>query len=502
MMEMPAASDQRLLIVSNRLPVAIERDEVSGQWRCQPGAGGLVTALAPVLRHRGGVWIGWPGTLREDRVELAPLLAEATRDSGYRLRPVLLTAAERQEYYHGFANEIIWPLFHDLQSRCWFEPAYWRAYQRVNLRFAEEVMAQGQPGDLVWVHDYHLMGVGAALRELGRAGRASFFLHIPFPPLDIFLKLPWRLEILSDLLAYELIGFQTLRDPHNFVQCVRALLEGSMVRGHGSVIEVRWGGRTTRLGAFPIGIDARQFAREASEPAVAETAWYLHEHHPERQIVLGVDRLDYTKGIPEKLRALRTALACYPELRGRLTLVQVVVPSRAEIPEYASLRAEIDGLVGEINGQHALPGWQPVHYFYRSLERRELLAWYRTAEIQLTTPWKDGMNLVCKEYCACQLDGSGVLVLSTFAGAAAQLHRHALLVNPHDSEGVAAALHRAFHMPPQERRRRMGRLRQAVRRQDVFWWVNAFLQAADGRRLDSYPVVEPYFPRARAEGSG
>ncbi len=487
-------SGNRLVIVSNRLPVVLERGE-QGKWSLRSGSGGLVTALAPVLRNRGGVWIGWPGTVQGDDVALDELLAEATRDSGYTLKPVVLTDEERVKYYRGFANEIIWPLFHDLQSHCNFDPDYWFTYQKVNRRFAHVIAETCASDDFIWVHDYHLMSVAKELRSLGVESRCGFFLHIPFPPLDIFLKLPWRFQVLSDLLEYDLIGFQTLRDRRNFIQCIRALAKDLPVVSRGQIATVRGGRREVRLGAFPISIDSGEFTRLAASQEVADRAWYIHEDLPQRKIILGVDRLDYTKGIPQKLEAYRTALRKFPELREKVVLLQVVVPSRFRIPKYLDLKTDVERLVGEINGQFTRSGWVPIHYIYRSLDRAELLAYYRTAEIVLITPLKDGMNLVAKEYCASNIEENGVVILSEFAGAVAQLQKGAVLVNPHDVEGVGRAIYQAYGMPPEERKQRMRKLRQSVRRHDVYWWVNSFLQAAIAKQLDQFPLVEDYVPK-------
>jgi trehalose 6-phosphate synthase len=409
---------------------------------------------------------------------------------------MLLSAAERDAFYLGFSNEIIWPLFHDLQTRCHFNPAYWSVYEQVNRTFARAAEAHLNTPGYIWVQDYHLMHVGQELRERGVTTPIGFFLHIPFPPLDIFLKLPWRTQILQALLAYDLIGFQTARDRRNFVQCVRTLLRDVTVRGKGQVISARTGDRDIRLGYFPISIDSRALARRAGSAEVTEHIQQLRAAMPDRQLILGVDRLDYTKGIPEKLEAYRTALARYPDLHGKLTLTQVVVPSRTDIPAYADLKAEIEQLVGEINGQFTQYGWVPIQYFFRSLSQVELLAYYRLADIALITPLKDGMNLVAKEYCASSLD-DGVVILSEFAGAAAQMHRGALLVNPHDVNGTADAIYRAWTMPQHERRVRLTTLRRSVRDYDIFWWVDAFMRAGTARHLDEFSFVEEAIPRER-----
>jgi trehalose 6-phosphate synthase/phosphatase len=470
--------DDRLVIVSNRLPIALTRGDM-GQWQAQLSPGGLVTALAPILSERGGLWIGWPGML--EKVNLDELLAAASRDFGYVLEPVSLTGEEINQYYFGFSNEIIWPLFHDLQTRCNFDPAYWNTYQAVNHKFAQVIAENASMEDYIWVHDYQLMLVAKELRSMGVENKIGFFLHTPFPPLDIFVKLPWRSPILAALLEYDVVGFQTRRDRNNFVYCIETMLKGLQVDARKQVSTMKTARREIGIGSFPISIDFKDFARRAASPIVVQAARQLREAIPKQQIVLGVDRLDYSKGIPEKLQAFRNALERFNDLRGKITLVQIAVPSREDILQYRALKTEIEGLISEINGRFSRSGWIPVHYMFRSLERTELLAYYRAADIALITSLKDGMNLVAKEYCAANVDKSGVVILSEFAGAAAQLREDSLLVNPYDIEGVAEAIHQAYDMSLDERRRRMHRLRKSVARRDVFWWVDSFLHAAIAR---------------------
>ncbi len=493
-------SSQRLLVVSNRLPFVLQRDERGG-WRTRPGSGGLVTALLPVLRDRGGTWIGWLGTT-ETVSDLDDVMERATRDAGYTLRPVLLAPEEVNKFYFGFSNEIVWPLFHDLQSLCNFDPSYWRTYCDVNRKYAQVVAENCAEHDFVWVHDYQLMNVGLELRRLEVTARTAFFLHIPFPSLDIFLKLPWRFALLHALLEYDLIGFQTLRDQRNFLQCLRVLLKDVRVREKDRRLTLDVNGRTVRVGSFPIGIDFNGFVKRASIADVSLLAATLQAQLPNRQLILGVDRLDYTKGIPLRLEAFRNALTRYPDLHERVTLIQVVVPSREDIPQYHELKSQIERLVGEINGQFTKPGgWVPIHYVFRALERKDLLAYYRAAQIALITPLKDGMNLVAKEYCASSIEENCVLILSEFAGAAAQLQKGALLVNPYDIEGVADAIHRAYTMDAAERRARMRGLRRSIREQDVFWWVDSFLTAAIAKDLSAFPLPADYLPRDEMNGT-
>lgn len=465
---------KRLLVVSNRLPCTLTQDG-EGKWSAHPSAGGLVTGLEPILREIGGLWIGWSGATVPTR-EVKNALTRATRDHGYKVVAVELSAEEVEQFYYGYSNEVIWPLFHDLQELCNFDPVYWSSYTKVNGRFAEALRANSRRGDFIWIHDYQLIYVAAMLRKKRFHSPLAFFLHIPFPSLDILTKLPEHSELLQGLLHYDLVGLQTARDLRNFIQCVRRI-EGATVVPHGEGHLIHWKGRQIVAEAFPIGIDARQFSETAALEDVARRAWNIHAGFPDRQLILGVDRLDYTKGIPDRLKAFRAALERHPDLHQRITFIQIVVPSRTHIPKYHALKTEIDRLVGEINGEFSSGNWVPIHYLFRSLEYLELLAYYRTAEIALITPLKDGMNLVAKEYCACSIEENSVLILSRFAGSAEQLKKGALLINPYDVTHTADTIYQAFQMQPRHRQARMRRMRANVKNEDIFAWVEAFFAA-------------------------
>jgi alpha,alpha-trehalose-phosphate synthase [UDP-forming] len=480
----------RLIALSNRLPIAVRKE--AGRWKVSPGSGGLVTAMAPVLKNRGGLWIGWPGT--EVRPGLANVITSSSKGTGYTLIPVSLNRREVADYYDGFSNQVAWPLFHEFPAFCKFSPPFWYSYLLVNRKFAHTVATQSTEEDYIWVHDYHLIGVGHALREMRIQRRTGFFLHIPFPAMDTFIKLPWRAQLLQFFMDYDLVGFQTMRDRRNFLECLQHLLPDVRTSGRGSVITVHHGDRSVRVGAFPISIDYEGFLRRAQAGEVDAGHQDIKARFRGRTIMLGLDRMDYTKGLEERLNAFRDALTRYPELRNRLTLIQVLVPSRRSLPEYKNIRARTDQLIGEINGQFARMDWTPIQYHYRSLSNEELLSYYRAADIALVTPLKDGMNLVAKEYCACNVSGDGVLILSEFAGAASQLHRWALMVNPYDREGTADAIHQAFTMEHSEKRRRMRKLRDSVRRQNIFRWVDSFLEAGIARHLRDFPSMEEYIP--------
>ena len=467
---------KRLIVVSNRLPIVVSGAE--GQWEINPGSGGLVTALEPLMSKNQGVWIGWPGCGPDAPID--NLLEDYASGIGYSLKMVPLNDEEVEKYYRGFSNEALWPLFHDMLGNCIFDLEAYRTYDLINRRFAEVTAEASTPDDIVWIHDYQLILAGWHLRQMQAPRTLAFFLHIPFPAPDLFRRLPWKKKIIEGLLAYDLIGFQTMRDHRNFVHCALMLGEGvEVARRQRTYTILRYGNRFIKAGHYPISIDSNDFIRRASTEEVAEAAWYLHEKYEQRQLMLGVDRLDYTKGIPERFLALERALEKYPELIKKVTLLQVVVPSRTMVPDYIDLKTQLDQMAGRINGRYAQHGWVPIAYHYRSLEQTQLLAHYRTAEIALITPLRDGMNLVAKEYCACSVENKGVLILSEFAGAADQFGKHALLVNPYDVEKTADAIYRAFTMPPAERRRRMALLRANVKRYDVHRWLRTFVEALE-----------------------
>lgn len=468
------AKPPRLIVISNRLPFSLRKD--GDDWHIRTSPGGLVTALSPVLREGGGLWIGWAGVWGE--VDLGAQLEAERAAFGFHLRPVELNVDDMENFYQGFSNEVIWPLFHGFPNFCRFKPEYWETYERVNRKFAASVLEHRRADDPVWVHDYHLMNVAHELRRAGATFPLWFFLHIPFPAVDTFQKLPWRVRVIQALLEYDFLGFQTPRDVENFSACVAAIQPETKIEAGADRAVFHLDGRTTVAAAFPVSIDWKEFVRRAGAPDVEKRAKEIRRRLPDRQLILGVDRLDYTKGVPERLESFRRAILQHDDLRRRATLIQVVSPSREDIPRYHELRREVERLVGRINGELTEAGWIPIHYVYRSLDTVELLSWYRAADIALITPLKDGMNLIAKEFCAAQLENDGTLILSEFAGAATQLRDGAMIVNPHDVDEVAEAIYAAVTIRPKERRERMGKLRASIEAHDVFRWVNGFLQEA------------------------
>lgn len=465
-------SQRQLVIVSNRLPVAIYKND-AGEWVVKSSPGGLVTALDPIMRHSQGLWIGWPGCSSEAPAE--QLLAAHSDELQYRLIPVSVTDKEIAKYYRGFSNRTIWPLFHDLLGYFSFDMDNWRVYLDVNRRFAEVTAAQCDDDAFLWIHDYQLLYVGRFLRQVGVRHKLNFFLHIPFPSVDLFRRLPWNRDLLQAMLHYDHIGFQTPADRRNFISCVKWLIPEATRVVHKRQSVIRYEGRQIVLGYYPISIDFREFNDLAKTKEVADAVWYLRENFKTKSVVLGLDRLDYTKGIPERFLAFERMLEKYPETLGELSLLQIVVPSRLNVPDYQELKSQLDGLAGRINARFSRQGWTPIHYQFRELDRVQLVGHYQACDIALITPLRDGMNLVAKEYCASNIHNNGVLILSEFAGAAPQLSKGALMVNPFDLEGTAEAIHTAYLMPQEDRQQRMRILRSEVKRHDVQHWVEWFL---------------------------
>ena len=466
-------SKQPIIIASNRLPFTFQRTD-SGLER-QPSSGGLVSALEPVLRKRGGTWVGWPGIEMKES-ELLPDAGEP-----YSVRPVMLSESEITRFYHGFSNRTLWPLLHSMPARAKFDSREWEVYKRINTRFGDVIVEEAEETSLVWIHDYQLLLAPAQVRQELPDQRLAFFLHIPFPPYDIFRLLPWDRETLRAMLACDLIGFHVRSYAHNFLDCAQRIL-GARVRRDEMIVE--YGDRTTRVGAFPLGIDFGSF----------ESLALAAPRQPETQgmVVLGVDRLDYTKGIPERIYAFERLLERYPEHRENVVLLQLAVPSRSQVAEYRELKREIDELVGRVNGKFATATWSPIRYLYRSISQQRLAALYRDARAALITPIRDGMNLVAKEFIASQVGDPGVLILSRLAGAADTM-REALLVNPYDIEGSAEAIHRALTMEEGERRSRVAALRRRERRDDVDAWVASFISTAVSARPTIVPITDDDF---------
>ena len=455
----------RVLIVANRLPVTVQVTDAGVD--VHKSSGGLATGLLRPHEQSGGLWIGWSGAsdhlTEQQQAQLDQQL------TSMRLVGVPLTDDQVTRYYEGFSNGVLWPLFHYLVDQMPLQVRDWEPYVEVNELFAAKVAEHYQPGDLIWVHDYQLLLLPELLRKRLPDARIGFFLHIPFPSEELFRTLPERERLLRGMLGADLIGFHTPAYLRHFAASLTQLL-GLTV----DIDRVTLSDREVRLGVFPMGIDAQSFAQLARDPEVQAEAENLRGHD-EVKLLVGVDRLDYTKGIPRRLLAYERMLETHPDLRERVRLIQVAVPSRTGVEAYQEFRSLVEGLVGRINGNFGTPRWVPVHYIYRAMSERELVALYRAADVMLVTPLRDGMNLVAKEFVASRIDEDGVLVLSEFAGASWEL-AEAIQVNPYDVEATAESYYRALGMTPEERRARLAPLRTRVETYDVHHWAKTFLE--------------------------
>jgi trehalose 6-phosphate synthase/phosphatase len=457
-------SMSKTIIVSNRLPVKIQKTDQGLVY--QTSEGGLATGLGSIYKEGNNLWIGWPG-LYVDSKETEEEITTHLQNNN--MSPVFLTEQEIRDYYEGFSNETLWPTFHYFNNYAVHENELWEAYFKVNLKFCEEVVRLAEPGDTLWIHDYQLLLLPQLIRERLPESSIGFFLHIPFPSYEVFRLLPWRRQLLKGLLGADLIGFHTYDDMRHFLSSVNRIVMLTHTNG-----QVDVNNRRVLVDAFPMGIDYQNYASCAAAPDTIKKEVRFRTALGEVKVALSIDRLDYSKGIPNRLHAFETFLERYPEWRGKVSLVMVVVPSRDRVGRYKDLKEDIDERVGRINGQYGRLNWTPIHYFYRSFPLNSISAFYRIADVALVTPMRDGMNLVAKEYVASKLDQHGVLVLSEMAGASREL-LDSLQINPNDINGMVDSIHAALVMPKSEQERRMSNMQASIRKYDIHNWVRVFM---------------------------
>ena len=454
-----------LTIISNRAPYELRKR--SGKPSYEKTIGGLVSVLDEIMCQGGGTWVAWgeaAGTV--DRVEVP------VENPRYSIKLIQLTDQEVRNYYQGFSNRVLWPLSHYFLDRCHFRAEYWKSYESVNAKFARAYASEGRSDGSIWIHDFHLTLLPSLIRGENRNQSIGFFWHIPFPASPVFRVLPWRKEVLRGLLGSDLIGFQLYAHADNFLQSVEDVL-GIPVDRENYLIEYQ--GRTVKVGAFPVGIDYQRWNGLASNPINQEKALQIRREVGSKYLLVGADRLDYTKGILERLLAYERFLEKYPEYHGNVCLMQIAVPSRTRVEEYMRLRRNLDETIGRISGRFSTRKWVPVRYLYKAFPTEELVSYYAAADVALITPLRDGMNLVAEEYVASRARDDGALILSEFAGAAGIL-TDAVIVNPYDLEGLADTIHRCLSMSESEKQSRMEGLRRSVKANDVYWWCQNFLQ--------------------------
>jgi len=452
----------RLILVSNRVNVPDSKGPRQ--------AGGLTVAVNAALKQREGVWFGWSGNVSQDGVAPTPTVIRRRMRTYVTLD---LTETDFQEYYNGFANRVLWPILHYRVDLAEFTTVDLDGYLRVNAHFADALSPFIMPEDTIWVHDYHLMPLAKELRARGHDNPIGFFLHIPCPPPDILEALPHHWQTIGALIHYDLVGMQTDQDAENLGRYFA--IQGSQSKRTPGQYEID--GRKVMVRGFPVSIATAVYARAARNAARSPMVQELRDSLGGKRLILGVDRLDYSKGIPHRIQAFGHFLDKYPEWLGKVTFLQVTPKSRVEVPEYAAMNREINGLVGQINGRHGDAAWTPIRYVNRSYSRAALAGLYRSAQAALVTPLRDGMNLVAKEYVAAQdPEDPGVLVLSQFAGAAQELDG-ALIINPHERDSMVEAIKHALEMPLQERRERQNRMFEHLAANDIDRWSERFLSA-------------------------
>jgi trehalose 6-phosphate synthase/phosphatase len=466
----------RLLIVSNRLPVTIQKKK--GKLYFNQSVGGLATGLGSFYQSFNSKWVGWCG-IPSERISLEEKkIIETKLEQEYSSYPVFLSKRDVELYYGEFCNKTLWPLLHGFTQYVTYERNSWRAFEKVNKVFANSVLKIAEPEDMAWAHDYHLMLLPSLLREEHPDLAIGFFLHTPFPSSDVFRLIPWREEILYGLLAADLLGFHTYSYVQNFLMTVRRLLGLNHILG-----KIIVGDHMAKVDSFPIGIDYPRFASAETRPKVRASIDNLSKKLGKTKKILSIDRLDYTKGVLNRLKGFDLFLNAYPEFKEKVTLVLVAVPSRTKVKRYQSLKKNVDELIGKINGDHGTLGWTPIQYIYRSLPFHSLLALYRISEVAMITPLRDGMNLIAKEYVATKTDGKGVLILSEMAGAVEEL-REAIIVNPNSIDEIAEALKKALSMPENEQIRRNRIMQERLRNYDIKVWAHDFMSSLSQVKKD------------------
>lgn len=455
----------KTIIVSNRLPVKLV--ENNGEFSFVPSEGGLATGLGSIYQQSGNVWVGWPGMEVNDEAGKNKITHDLDSKN---LKPVFLTLDEINQFYEGFSNEVLWPVFHYMPTYARYNKSYWECYISVNKKFRDIILDVAEPGDIVWIHDYQLLLLPGLIRAVLPDITIGFFQHIPFPSYELFRLIPWRLEILEGILGADLIGFHTFDDARHLVQSTRRLMSSVISSSN----EISYNNRSIVVDSFPMGIDSQKFATLVQSDAVQEQVASLDKNYGDVKIILSIDRLDYSKGILQRLQAFEMLLNNNPDYKGKISLYMIVVPSRDNVPQYKELRDEIDKFVGSVNARHRTMDWQPVHYFYRGFPIEELTALYAKAQICLVTPMRDGMNLVCKEFVASRRNNDGVLILSEMAGASKELF-DALIVNPNNIEAMSNAIIEALNMPEAEQARRMKAMKEIVMKFNVSHWVKMFM---------------------------
>ncbi len=481
---------ENIILVSALIPVSIK--EENGEYKAKVSPGGLITTLSQSIKGKSVKWFGWYGSEKYSK-HIENIIVEEGKKKGFNLFPVHLTKEEIQYFFNLFSNGVIWPLFHSFTQYCRFNKDYWHFYKKVNEKFAQKILKHIDKDTVLWVHDYQFFLLPEYIKKKNKNVKINFFLHIPFPSPEIFLKLPWRKEIIDGFLNFDFAGFHTQIDKENFINCVKYFYDVKEERSN-YFTDLYIENKKIRLAAIPISIDFKFYDTKANEKETVEIFKNLKERYKDKYLIVSIDRIDYTKGLVEKLNGYRRFLEKYPEYREKVILMISTAPNVKKLPEYEKLEKEFHHKIAEINGSLGTEIWRPVLFINKRLSINELIAYYRAADISLITPIKDGLNIVCKEYSASNIDLNGSVILSEFAGASTEIGDFVYLINPYDIENIADTIKKVIEEKQEVKKEKMKKLRKHINEFDIYWWSKTYFKIAEGEKIDKFPKIYNRYP--------
>ncbi len=481
---------ENIILVSALIPVSIE--EENGEYKAKVSPGGLITTLSQSIKGKSVKWFGWYGFEKFSK-HIEELIIEEGKKKGLNLFPISLSKEEIYNFFNMFSNGVIWPLFHSFTQYCRFNEDYWHFYKKANEKFARKILKHIDKDTVLWVHDYHFFLLPKYIKEKNKNVKINFFLHIPFPSPEIFLKLPWRKEIIDGFLNFDFAGFHTQIDKENFINCVKHFYNVKEEKAD-YFTDIYIQGKKIRLASIPISIDFNFYDKSARKKETVKIFKDLKEKYKDKHLIISVDRIDYTKGLVEKLNGYRRFLEKYPEYREKVVLMISTAPNVKKLPEYENLEKEFHHKIAEINGSLGTENWRPVLFINRRLSLEELTAYYRTADISLITPIKDGLNIVCKEYAASNVDLNGAVILSEFAGASTEIGDFVYLVNPNDIENIADTIKKVIEEKQEIKKEKMENLRKHINKFNIYWWAETYFKIAEGKNINNFPKIYKNYP--------
>ena len=484
---------KKIVLVSALLPVSV-REEKKSQYSVKVSPGGLITTLSQSVENSKVIWLGWYGYPKYSK-KIEEMVIKAGKEKGFNLLPISLSFEEFENFFNNFSNGVIWPLFHTFSQYCRFEEEYWNYYVKVNEKFASKIISflKENPDYVVWVHDYHFLILPEFVKAKIPDAKMYFFLHIPFPSFENFLKLPWRKKIIDGLLGYDFIGFHTKVDKNNFIQCVNHFYD-LKVNEKSYVSNIKISNKTIKVSALPISIDFEKYNQLAYDKEVLEITEVLKDRYKDKYLILSIDRIDYTKGLVEKLEGIKRFIEKYPEYRERFVMLVSTAPNIKKLPEYTQLEQLFHHKIAEINGTYGTEEWRPILFINKRLDFKELIAYYRVSDICFINSIKDGLNIVCKEYASSNVDLTGSIMLSEFAGASTEIGKYVYLVNPYDKENIADTIKYIFEEDKKIKSKKISNLRNHISQFNIHWWSDSFFRLAEGKKLDKYPELLDFYP--------